>query len=32
MIEAAGIEHAFRFLNEKVVGVWMKGEFLKSHV
>jgi len=21
MIEAAGIEHAFRFLNEKVVGV-----------
>ena len=32
MIEAAGIEHAFRFLNQKVVEVWMKGEFLRSQV
>ena len=28
MIQAAGIEHAFRFLNEKAVGVWMKGGFV----
>jgi hypothetical protein len=30
MVEAAGIEHAFRSLNEKTVRVWMKGEWVNS--